>query len=97
MSLRGLCRETAHALIMKQDQELASYLETFYHRHPGDAHLYDLVLNTGILDLESAAEVIVLVLERKARRLSIPAQELGPAVGLPHYPGRPEDFRPPQQ
>src|SRR6266516_3065451 len=64
--------------------------------HPSDPHLYDLVLNTGILDLESAVEVIALVLERKALRLSLPAWELGPAVGLPRYPGQPEDFRPPQ-
>jgi cytidylate kinase len=97
MSREGLDRDAAPARIMKKDQERARYLETFYHRHPGNPHLYDLVLNTGILDLESAAEVIALVLERKARWLSLPAQELGPAVGLPHYPGRPEDFRPPQQ
>src|SRR5438132_9806728 len=47
--------------------------------------------------LESASEVIAIVLERKARRLSVPMQELGPAVGLSHYPGQPEDFRPPQE
>ena len=46
--------------------------------------------------LESAVGVISIVLERKASRLSLPAQELGPAVGLPRYPGQPEDFRPPQ-
>jgi CMP/dCMP kinase len=96
MIREGLDREAAQARTMKKDQERARYLETFYQQHPGDAHLYDLILNTGILDLESAVEVIAIVLERKARRLSLPAQELGPAIGLPHYPGRPEDFRPPQ-
>ena len=96
MSREGLDWEAAQARIMKKDQERTRYLETFYHRHPSDAHLYDLVLSTGILDLESAAEVIAIVLERKARRLTLPEQELGPAIGLPHYPGRPEDFRPPQ-
>ena len=95
-SREGLDRQAAHARILKKDQEHARYLETFYHRHPSDPHLYDLVLNTGILDLESAVEVIALVLERKALRLSLPAWELGPAVGLPRYPGQPEDFRPPQ-
>ena len=95
-SREGLDREAAHARVLKKDQEHARYLETFYHRRPSDPHLYDLVLNTGILDLESAVDVIDLVLERKARRLSAPAQELGPAVGLPRYPGQPEDFRPPQ-
>jgi cytidylate kinase len=97
MSREGLDREAAQARILKKDQERARYLETFYRRHPGDAHLYDLILNTGILDLECAAEVIAIVLERKSRRLSLLSQELGPGVGLPQYPGRPEDFRPPQQ
>ena len=95
-SREGLDQEAAHARILQKDQEHARYLETFYHRHPGDPHLYDLVLNTGILDLESAVGVISIVLERKASRLSLPVQELGPAVGLPRYPGQPEDFRPPQ-
>jgi cytidylate kinase len=94
MSREGLAREAAHARILKKDQERARYLETFYHRHPGDPHLYDLVLNTGILDLESAVEVIAIVLARKARRLSAPLEGLGPAVGLPPYPDLPKDARP---
>ena len=97
MGREGLDRAAAQARILQKDQEHARYLETFYHRRPSDPHLYDLVLSTGILDLESAVDVISLVLERKARRLSLPAQELGPAVGLPQYPGQPEDFRPPQR
>ena len=97
MSREGLDRATAQARILQKDQERARYLEMFYHQRPSDPHLYDLVLNTGILDLESAVDVIAIVLERKARRLSAPAQELGPAVGLPHYPAQPEDFRPRQQ
>ena len=97
MSREGLDYAGAQARILQKDEERARYLQTFYHRHPSDAHLYDLVLNTGILDLESAVDVVEIVLERKARRLAIPAQELGPAVGLSRYPGRPEDFRPPQE
>src|SRR5947209_6331467 len=97
MGREGLDREAAQARLLRKDQEHARYLETFYHRRPSDPHLYDLVLNTGILDLDSAVEVIAIVLEHKARRLSVPAEELGPAVGLPQYPGQPEDFRPPQR
>jgi cytidylate kinase len=96
VSREGLNREAAHARMLQKDQEHARYLETFYHRRPSDPHLYDLVLNTGILDLDSAVDVISIVLERKARRLSVPVQELGPGVGLPRYPGQPEDFRPAQ-
>ena len=94
MSREGLDQAAAQARILQKDQERARYLETFYHRHPSDPHLYDLVLSTGILDLESAVDVITIVLERKARRLSIRSQELGPAGGLSRYPGQPEDFRP---
>ena len=92
MSREGLAQAAAQARILQKDQEHARYLETFYHRRPSDPHLYDLVLSTGILDLESAVDVISIVLERKAKRLAIPAQELGPAGGLSRYPGRPEDF-----
>lgn len=92
MSREGLDQAAAQARILQKDQEHAHYLETFYHRRPSDPHLYDLVLSTGILDLESAVDVISIVLERKAKRLSIQAQELGPAGGLSRYPGQPEDF-----
>ncbi len=94
MSREGLDREAAQARILRKDQERVRYLETFYHQHPGDPHLYDLVLNTAILDLESAVDIIALTLERKARRLALPVEELGPAVGLPRYPGQPGDFHP---
>ncbi|HEX6483860.1 MAG TPA: cytidylate kinase-like family protein, partial [Ktedonobacteraceae bacterium] len=96
MSREGLNRAEAQGRILKKDQERKRYLETFYHRSPGDPLLYDIVLNTGVLDLDGAVDVISITLERKARRLSIPTQELGPVMGLPHYPGRPEDFRPRQ-
>ena len=92
MSREGLAQAAAQARILQKDQDHARYLEIFYHRHPSDPHLYDLVLSTGILDLESAVDVISLVLERKAKRLSIPVQELGPAGGLSRYPAQPEDF-----
>ena len=58
-----------------------------------DAHLYDIVVNTAVLDLESVVDVLAFALERKVRRLSIPTGELGPATGLACYPGAPGDFR----
>jgi len=58
-----------------------------------DAHLYDIVVNTAVLDLESVVDVLVFALERKVRQLSIPTGELGPATGLACYPGAPGDFR----
>jgi len=71
------------------------YLQAKYHRQVDDPLLYDLVINTGVLDLESAVELISLALERKARMLRIPTKELGPAAGLAPYPGQPADLRPP--
>lgn len=96
MSREGLDREAARMRITEKDQERARYLEMFYHCHPYDAHLYDLVVNTSVLDLDSVVDTLYFVLERKANRLKLSTQELGPVVGLPRYPGQPEDFRPPQ-
>ncbi len=92
VSREGLDRVAAQTRIQQKDAERARYLERFYHQRPSDPHLYDLVLSTGILDLESAVDVILLVLERKACQLSIEKQQLGPGTGLPRYPGQPEDF-----
>jgi hypothetical protein len=56
----------------------------------------DLPVNTGILALENAVDLICQTLEYKARRLSVVTGELGPATGLTPYAGRPGDFRPPE-
>jgi len=62
-------------------------------RHPDDAQLYDLVLNTSLLDLESAVDIICFTLQQKAKGLATKTSELGPATGLARYPAQPEDFR----
>ena len=64
-------------------------------RHPDDAQLYDLVLNTSLLDLESAVDIICFTLQQKAKELATKTSELGPATGVSRYPAPPEDFRPP--
>ena len=66
---------------------------SLFHANMADAHLYDIVVNTAVLDLESVVDVLVFALERKVRQLSIPTGELGPATGLACYPGAPGDFR----
>ena len=85
---------TAEARIHRKDHERASYLEREYHHHPDDAHLYDLVLNTSLLDLESAVDIICFTLQQKAKGLAKTTGELGPAIGVSQYPAQPEDFRP---
>ena len=91
----GLDTAAARARIRRKEQARARYLQTYYRQQPADAHLYDLIINTGVLSLEDAVDLIGLALERKAGRLAVPAEALGPAAGLARYPGRPGDFGPP--
>ena len=92
MQREGVDRHAAESRIHRKDHERASYLEREYHRKPEDAQLYDLVLNTSLLDLESAVDIICFTLQQKARGLTTKTGELGPATGLSRYPGQAEDF-----
>ncbi|QBD78493.1 cytidylate kinase-like family protein [Ktedonosporobacter rubrisoli] len=96
MQRENLSREDARARIQQKDQDRIRYLQIYYRKHPADAHLYDLVLNTAILDLESVVAIIYRALEAKAKRLSLATGELGAVQGLPPYPGLPGDIRPPE-
>jgi cytidylate kinase len=93
----GLDEAAARSRVALKDQDRQRYLRTHYDRHPADSHLYDLVVNTGVLTLDDAVDLIAQALERKAGRLRVPAAALGPAEGLAPYPGRPGDFRPPAE
>jgi cytidylate kinase len=95
MQREGVDHHTAASRIHRKDHERASYLEREYHHHPDEAQLYDLVLNTSLLDLESAVDIICFTLQQKAKGLAKKTSELGPATGLARYPAPPEDFRPP--
>jgi cytidylate kinase len=95
MQREGVDRHTAESRIHRKDHERASYLEREYHHHPDDAHLYDLVLNTSLLDLERAVDIICFTLHEFAKGLAKKTSELGPATGLSPYPAPPEDFHPP--
>jgi cytidylate kinase len=94
MQREGVDQFSAESRIKMKDQDRMRHLETAYHRKPADAHLYDLVLNTSFLTLDSAIEIISLTLQEKASQLSVKTGQLGPAKGLPPYPDKPEDFRP---
>jgi CMP/dCMP kinase len=95
MQREGVDRHTATSRIHTKDHERAAQMEREYHHHPDEAHLYDLVLNTSLLDLESAVDIICFTLQQKAKGLGTKTSELGPAIGVSQYPGQPEDFRPP--
>jgi CMP/dCMP kinase len=94
MRREGLDRHAAEARIHHKDHERARYLEREYHHRPNESYLYDLVLNTSRLDLESAVNVIMFTVHEIAAGLATKTGELGPATGLPRYPTPPEDFHP---
>lgn len=96
MSREGLAQDAARSRIQAKDRDRARYLQAEYQRDPADAHLYDLVVNTNVIDLDSAVDLINLALERKARRLPVTTGELGPGAGMQRYPTQPEDLRPPE-
>ncbi len=96
MQRERLDEAAARARIQQKDRDRTRYLQVQYHRDVNDPLLYDLILNSGVLDLSSLVDLIVLALERKARRLVVRTAELGPVAGLMPYPGRPADLRRPQ-
>jgi cytidylate kinase len=88
----GLSEAAARARTLMKNRARARYIQTLYHRNHDDPHLYDLVINTGIIDLEGAVDLICTALTHKARMLTVPEPELGPAAGMTRYPGQPADF-----
>lgn len=90
----GVDEPAARARVQLKDQDRLTYLRTYYHQQADDPHLYDLVLNTGVLSLDDAVDLLYLALERKGNRLTLPLEALGPGTGLAPYAGPPGDFRP---
>lgn len=95
MSREGLTREQALARIQYKDQGRIRYLQEHFRQHPDNPRFYDLVVNTSVITLDRAVDMICLALESKAERLSVPQEELGPGVAMPRYPTQPADFSPP--
>jgi CMP/dCMP kinase len=91
----GLDEAAAQSRIQSKDRDRTRYLQARFGRNPDDPMLYDLIINTVVLDLDSAVDLISLALERKAGKLTVKTGELGPATGLARYPGQPADLRPP--
>jgi cytidylate kinase len=51
--------ETAEELIISRDKAAADYLKRFYNINWNDPEIYDMVINTGGVDTETAARLIV--------------------------------------
>lgn len=88
----GLDPGAARHRIHEKDLARQRYLMATYERHPQDAHLYDLILDTAVLDLDSCVDLIALALERKGKRLGVPAEDLGPGSRITPYATSPQDL-----
>lgn len=95
MQREGLDQREAEERIQLKDRDRMRYLQTTQNLQSEDPHLYDLVVNSAILDLDSIALLAITALEDKAKRLSVPVEQLGPGSGLARYLGQPGDIRPP--
>jgi len=80
-SREGLSEAAARALIERKDRDRTRYIQAEFHRDVNDPLLYDLIINTAAGDYDGATDLIVLALERKAERLSMPQAEQGPGAG----------------
>jgi cytidylate kinase len=87
----GVSLVEAELRIRRKDRDRIHYLRTQYHQQSDDPLLYDLVVNTAVLDLDSVVQLVETALATKAARVGLPAQELGPAAGQTPYPGEPGD------
>lgn len=88
----GLGEEDARERIQQRERARSRYMQTFYSVRPEDPHLYDLIVNTGVLGLDQAVALAEAALAMKACRLDVPDELLGPGAGLAPYPGELQDF-----
>jgi len=97
MQREGLDHAAAQARIQIKDRDRAHFLSVEHHQQVNDPQLYDVVVNTSVLELDSVVDLLLLALERKGARLSVPAEALGPATGMGRYPEPPGSFPPAQE
>jgi cytidylate kinase len=64
--------EEAAEQVRKRDHRRADFLNTHFHRRPGDVHQYDLVLNTRLLGEEACADLIIQAAKAKMASLHEP-------------------------
>lgn len=89
----GLDEAAARARIQLKDRDRMRFLQVQHHCDPDDPLYYDLIVNTGVLRLESAVDLVCLALAHKAELLGLPERDLGPAAGLTRYPSTPSDLK----
>lgn len=78
--------------IQQKDLDRRRYLSTTYQHTPDEAHLYDLIVNTGALNLDSCVDLIHHALIDKAAHANDPNAAIGSLTQLARYPHPPGDF-----
>jgi len=61
MRVEGLTRQAAKQRVVASDQARADHLRRYYGVKWLDPHLYDLVINTGHISIQTAIQLVVLV------------------------------------
>ena len=58
--------EAAAEMVRLRDERRGEFLRTHFHRHGGDVHQYDMLLNTSLLGEDVCAELIALAARARA-------------------------------
>ena len=85
----GLDEAAARARIHRKDADRIHYLQSVERREPSDPLLYDVSINTGVLSLDDAVDLIALALNKKGQREGVSEHDLGPGAGMTAYPASP--------
>lgn len=60
-----LTEREAEEQVRQRDQRRAEFLETHFHRPPGDPYQYDVILNSSLLGEETSAELLAQAAQAK--------------------------------
>lgn len=85
-----LSLERAEHLVRTKDRERTQYLKRVERCDPDNPHLYDLVINTGMISLDDAVSITATALSSKAERLHGLAEAVEHETGS--CPGKPEEL-----
>ncbi len=88
----SLDEATARRRIEQKDRDRLRYVQEAFHCYALDPALYDLTVNTEILALDAAVDLICRALALKGSLLSVAEDQLGPDAQLGGYPGQPGDL-----
>jgi hypothetical protein len=70
-----LTQEDAAERVRSRDEMRNQFVATHFHRHPGDVHQYDLVLNTSLLGEDVCAELIAQAARAREAQAAGPRAE----------------------